>query len=160
MLFELTTNTKMGVEHTSMCLSVLLQLDLFQVFDFTISWILNQYAKGVWLWDLQIQKQYPESLEGGVEYFSFSKSETQAKRCRLQVKQCGRMLEQLNPSKEHLNLFWLLLASWIPQCGLLCIHFILYVPCILCMFIYINLLFFAAGCVTNRSFSNSLFVSR
>lgn len=34
MLFELTTNTKICAEHTSMCLSVLFQLDLFLTLQF------------------------------------------------------------------------------------------------------------------------------
>ncbi|XP_051795783.1 uncharacterized protein LOC110964897 isoform X3 [Acanthochromis polyacanthus] len=49
--------------------------------------------------------RYPQSLEGGVDFFPFPKPKTQEERCRVWIEQCGRPHDQLNPSKINKNTY-------------------------------------------------------
>lgn len=76
------------------------------------------------------------SSEVGVELFYFLKTRNRRKnRCRMRIKQCGRLHDQLNPSVEHFCLFLLLLASCITQSEHLCIQLCAYVSCMFRFFV-------------------------
>lgn len=94
--------------------------------------------------------RYQKKFTGGVRFFVFPKPETEEGKCQIWIKQCGRLQEQLNPSKINGNTFvasCLLLASaGITQRELLLHTFHTDDLCILYIFFFlkINLLFFAA----------------